>query len=152
MYPCLMFFTFVTYLGKSIRLSDFGFHYTRKNISNLTPEVMNYGLRFLHERYQLPLYISENGVACNDRIYADGQVHDYDRIDFLEQYLKEMEKGMENGCDIRGYFQWSLMDNLEWHSGYDPRFGLIFIDFRNQQRIWKDSAKWYKEYIAARKA
>lgn len=118
----------------------------------VTPEVMNYGLRFLHERYQLPLYISENGVACNDRIYADGQVHDYDRIDFLKKYIKEMEKGMENGCDIRGYFQWSLMDNLEWHSGYDPRFGLIFIDFRNQQRIWKDSAKWYKEYITTQKA
>lgn len=117
----------------------------------VTPEVMNYGLRFLYERYRLPIYISENGVACNDRIYADGMVHDCDRIDFLETYLREMEHAIENGCDIRGYFHWSLMDNLEWHNGYDPRFGLIFIDFRTQKRIWKDSAGWYRDYIASKR-
>lgn len=113
----------------------------------VTPEVMNYGLRFLEERYHLPIYIMEDGVACNDRIYEDGCVHDADRIDFLKRYLGEMEKAVNAGCDIRGYFHWSLLDNFEWHTGYDPRFGLIYVDYRNQNRIWKDSAKWYKEYI-----
>lgn len=113
----------------------------------VTPKVMNYGLRFLYERYKLPIYITENGVACNDRIYSDGQVHDADRIDFIRDYLLEMQNAINNGCDIRGYFHWSLMDNFEWHTGYDPRFGIIYIDYRNQQRIWKDSAYWYRDVI-----
>ncbi len=113
----------------------------------VTPEIMDYGLRFLHKRYGLPIYVTENGTACNDRVYADGKVHDGDRIDFTEKYLREMEKAIEKGCDIRGYFHWSLLDNFEWNEGYDPRFGLIFIDYRNQERIWKDSAYWYQRVI-----
>lgn len=113
----------------------------------VTPKVMNYGMRFLYERYGLPLYISENGQACNDRICIDGRVHDADRIDFTKQYLMEMQKAMASGCDIRGYFHWSLMDNFEWNEGYDPRFGLVFIDYRTGERIWKDSAYWYQNLI-----
>ncbi len=116
-----------------------------------SPKIMRYGLQFLYERYQLPIYISENGVACNDRIYADGKVHDADRIDFLYQYLSEMERAIDEGCDIRGYLHWSLMDNYEWHTGYDPRFGIIFVDYRTQKRIFKDSAFWYQNLIANNK-
>lgn len=117
----------------------------------VSPKIMHYGLQFLYERYHLPIYISENGVACNDRIYADGKVHDTDRIDFLYRYLSEMEHAIDEGCDIRGYFHWSLMDNYEWHTGYDPRFGIIFVDYRTQERIWKDSAFWYKDLILKNK-
>lgn len=113
----------------------------------VTPEIMDYGLRFLQRRYSLPLYVTENGLACNDRIYTDGRVHDADRIDFTQKYLTEMECAIEKGCDIRGYFHWSLMDNFEWNEGYSPRFGLIFVDYRNQERIWKDSAYWYRNVI-----
>lgn len=113
----------------------------------VTPKIMNWGLRFLQRRYGLPIYIAENGVACNDRIYADGSVHDADRIDFCKTYLLEMGRAIAEGCDIRGYFHWSLMDNFEWNEGYDPRFGLIFVDYRNQDRIWKDSAYWYQNVI-----
>lgn len=113
----------------------------------VTPKIMDYGLRFLQRRYGLPLYVMENGLACNDRIYADGKVHDADRIDFMIKYLSEMEHAIEKGCDIRGYFHWSLMDNFEWNEGYDPRFGLIFVDYRTQERIWKDSAYWYRNVI-----
>ncbi len=112
-----------------------------------SPKVMRYGLRFLYERYKLPIYISENGVACNDRIFIDNQVHDIDRIDFILSYLTEMRIAMDEGCDIRGYWHWSLMDNFEWHTGYDPRFGLIYIDYPTQKRIWKDSAHWYRDVI-----
>lgn len=114
----------------------------------VTPEVMNYGLRFLYERYSLPIYITENGVACNDRIYKDGKVHDADRIDFLETYIDNMKLAISAGCDIRGYFHWSLLDNFEWHTGYDPRFGLIYVDYRTGTRIPKDSAIWYHDLIA----
>lgn len=114
----------------------------------VTETVMRYGLNFLFERYGLPLYISENGCACNDRIYNDGMVHDPDRIDFLEKYVAQLSLAIEDGTEVLGYFHWSLMDNLEWHSGYDPRFGLIYVDYRTQERILKDSAYWYKELIS----
>ena len=55
----------------------------------------------------------------------------------------------ESGADIAGYFQWSLMDNFEWHSGYEDRFGLVYVDYRTQERIIKDSGYWYKDIIAS---
>ncbi len=113
----------------------------------VTPEVMHYGIGALYARYALPIYITENGQGCNDRIYRDGKVHDADRIDYLECHLAELEKTMEEGTPVKGYFHWSLTDNLEWHSGFADRFGLIFIDYRDGRRIPKDSAQWYKAFI-----
>lgn len=82
------------------------------------------------------------------RVLPDGfgKVHDPNRIDFLARYLQELKKAAEE-VDIRGYFQWSLMDNFEWAKGYSDRFGLVYVDYRNQQRIMKDSAFWYKHVI-----
>ena len=80
-------------------------------------------------------------------ISLDGKVHDPNRIDFLARYLQELKKAAEE-VDIRGYFQWSLMDNFEWAKGYSDRFGLVYGDYRNQQRIMKDSAFWYKHVMA----
>ena len=114
----------------------------------VTPEVMNWGVRFLQERYGLPGYITENGLSCNDRIYLDGQVHDLDRIDFLARYLTCLNQAVESGADIRGYFHWALTDNLEWHSGYGDRFGLVYMDFPNLRRIPKDSFRWYQRTVA----
>lgn len=113
----------------------------------VTPEVLDWGMYFLQERYGLPMYITENGLSCNDKIYLDGKVHDLDRIDFLTRYLDCMNKAMERGVDIRGYFHWSLADNFEWHSGYCDRFGLIFMDYPNVRRIPKDSFYWYQNVI-----
>lgn len=79
-------------------------------------------------------------------ISLDGNVHDPNRIDFLAKYLKELKKAAGE-IDLRGYFQWSLMDNFEWAKGYFERFGLIYVDYRNQERIWKDSAYWYQNLI-----
>ena len=113
----------------------------------VTPGVMNYGIRYLYERYNLPIYIFEDGLACNDIISLDGKVHDSNRIDFLTRYLTDLEKAYNAGVPILGYFHWSFTDNFEWHSGYDPRFGLIFVDYETQQRIPKDSAYWYSDLI-----
>jgi len=113
----------------------------------ITPQVMNWGTRFIYERYQLPIYITENGLACHDKVYLDGQVHDQERIDFLQRYLLELEKSVLSGTDVIGYFHWSFTDNFEWHNGYDERFGLIFVDYQTQERIPKDSALWYKSII-----
>lgn len=114
----------------------------------VTPECLYWGPRFLYERYQKPIYITENGLSCHDAVSLDGQVHDPNRIDFLRRYLRQLRRAADDGVDIRGYFQWSLMDNYEWHSGYEERFGLLFVDYSTQERIWKDSARWYRDIIA----
>ena len=113
----------------------------------VTPQVMYWGCRQIYERYGLPLCITENGQSCHDRIFLDGKVHDPDRIDFLQRYLGELSAACADSIPIAGYFHWSFTDNLEWHSGYDDRFGLVFVDYRTQQRIPKDSAWWYSRLI-----
>ncbi|MEL7604207.1 MAG: family 1 glycosylhydrolase, partial [Bacillota bacterium] len=113
----------------------------------VTPEVMRYGPRWLSERYGLPVIVTENGQSCNDRIHLDGRVHDPERIDFLHRYLLELKKAIEDGVNVGGYFHWSLTDNFEWDHGYDPRFGLIHIDYPTLRRIPKDSAAWYGQVV-----
>ncbi|MDE6709869.1 MAG: family 1 glycosylhydrolase, partial [Oscillospiraceae bacterium] len=105
------------------------------------------GPRFMYERYKLPIYITENGMAAHDAVSLDGKVHDPNRIDFLHRYLREFKKASDDGIDCRGYFQWSLMDNFEWAIGYTARFGMIYTDYGTGKRIVKDSALWYKEVI-----
>ena len=83
-----------------------------------------------------------------DWISLDGKVHDPIRIDFLQRYLLEFEKAINDGVDARGYFLWSIMDNFEWAEAYRQRFGIIYVDYPTQQRILKDSAYWYKQVIA----
>lgn len=112
----------------------------------VTPEALYWGPKFLYERYHKPIYITENGMACHDTVSLDGKVHDPDRIDFLARYLTNLKRASEE-ADIRGYFQWSLMDNFEWEKGYAERFGIIYVDFETQKRIWKDSAYWYRDLI-----
>lgn len=113
----------------------------------VTPEALEWGVRFLCERYQLPLYVSENGLSCTDRVFLDGSVHDPQRIDFLTRYLQALRRGIQAGADVRGYFHWSLTDNFEWAEGYAQRFGLVYVDYPTGTRIPKDSARWYREVI-----
>lgn len=113
----------------------------------MTPEVLDWGVRYLSEHYGLPGYLTENSQRCNDRIFLDGQVHDPDRIDFLTRYLACLGRAAEQGADIRGYFHRSFTDNFEWHSGYADRFGLVYVDYPTQRRIPKDSFRWYARVI-----
>ena len=108
---------------------------------------LEWGVKHFYKRWKLPIYITENGLSCHDWISLDGKVHDPNRIDFLHRYLRGLKNAAESGCDVRGYFQWSLMDNFEWAKGYNPRFGMVFCDYNTQKRIPKDSAYWYKEVI-----
>lgn len=114
----------------------------------VTPECLHWGVKFLYERYKKPIYITENGLSCHDVKSSDGKVHDPNRIHFLETYLTCLKQASAEGVDVRGYFQWSLMDNFEWCRGYGERFGLIYVDFQTLERTWKDSAYWYKNIIA----
>ena len=113
----------------------------------ITPECLYWGCKFLYERYHTPIYITENGMSCHDVVSLDGKVHDPNRIDFLERYLAELQRAVDEGVDVRGYFLWTFLDNFEWAQGYNERFGTVYVDFATQERIPKDSAYWYKEVM-----
>ncbi len=113
----------------------------------IEPKALKWCVKFLYERYKLPIYITENGLSCADVVSVDGNVHDPNRIDFLQRYLFALYEAMAEGAEVLGYFQWSIMDNFEWAFGYTERFGIVYIDYTTQQRIIKDSAYWYKNLI-----
>jgi beta-glucosidase len=116
---------------------------------DLTPRALHWFPRFVQQRYGLPVVITENGLANPDWIAVDGACHDPQRIDFLTRYLAELKRAAAEGLDVRGYFQWSILDNFEWAEGYKQRFGLIHVDFQTQRRTPKDSAHWYAQTIRA---
>lgn len=113
----------------------------------VTPECFYWGVKFLCERYKLPLYITENGMSCHDDVSLDGQVHDPNRQNFLDLYISALQKANDEGADVRGYFLWTFLDNFEWDKGYTERFGIVYVDFATQKRIVKDSAYWYQRII-----
>jgi beta-glucosidase len=115
----------------------------------VAPETMYWMPKFLHERYRLPLYITENGVSVRDWISVDGRCHDPTRIDFTTRYLRELGRAIADGVPVRGYFHWSLLDNFEWAEGFKHRFGLVHVDYQTGKRTPKDSAAWYREVIAS---
>ena len=94
-----------------------------------------------------PIYITENGCAYDDPI-IDGRCADPRRIDYLDQHLRAIRHAIDAGVDIRGYYQWTLMDNFEWSLGYDKRFGLVHVDFDTLDRTPRDSASWYRDVIS----
>lgn len=113
----------------------------------VTPDALYWGSRFIHERYSVPIMITENGMANVDFIMDDGCVHDPQRIQYLKWYLRGLKRAADEGCPVTGYMVWSLLDNMEWALGYDKRFGLVYVDYETQARIPKDSAAWYSDVI-----
>jgi beta-glucosidase len=118
----------------------------------ITPDALYYGPRFFHERYGLPIWITENGLPTRDQVFLDGQVHDPQRIDYTHRNLLELRRAMRDGANVEGYLAWSLLDNFEWQDGYKQRFGMIYVDYQSQRRVPKDSFHWYKQVIASRGA
>ena len=120
---------------------------------NIDPDALYETLVRLNDNYPgMPLVVTENGMACPDKVEVgpDGvkMVHDNDRIDYLHRHLEAVYRAIEEGTDVRGYFAWSLMDNFEWAFGYSKRFGLTYVDYESQERIKKDSFEWYRRFIA----
>jgi beta-glucosidase len=111
------------------------------------PEVAYWAARHVSEVWKpKSIYISENGCAAGDRL-ANGRVDDTDRVMFLRNYVANVQRAVQEGYPLHGYFVWSLLDNFEWTEGYAKRFGLHYVDFATQQRIPKLSAAWYRELI-----
>ena len=74
---------------------------------------------------------------------------DQRRIDFIQGHLAELSRAMADGADVRGYFYWSLLDNFEWALGYEPRFGLVHVDYATQVRTPKASYRWLRDALRA---
>ncbi|MFC1959225.1 GH1 family beta-glucosidase [Chloroflexota bacterium] len=115
----------------------------------VAPESLYWGPRFISERYNVPIMITENGLANTDWVSVDGKVHDPQRIDFTTRYLRNYGRAFDDGVDIRAYFHWSIMDNFEWAEGMKHRFGMIHVDYATLKRTLKDSAYWYKDVIVS---
>jgi beta-glucosidase len=99
---------------------------------------------------QLPVYITENGMAGTDERVVDGTVDDGERIRYVAGFLDEVARANRDGLDIRGYYLWSLLDNFEWAAGYAQRFGIVHVDPDGFARTPKRSFEWYRSVIAAR--
>jgi beta-glucosidase len=106
----------------------------------------------LHRDYAVPpLYVKENGGAFKDEV-VDGQVHDQDRVAYIASHIAAVGDALAQGVPMEGYMVWSLMDNFEWASGYEKRFGIVHVDYATQRRTMKDSARWYRDFLQRQKA
>jgi beta-glucosidase len=113
----------------------------------ITAPGLYYGLKFFHERYGLPMIITENGHQNHDFVMLDGRVHDPERIDYTRRHLLQVERAISDGIPVNGYLHWTFMDNFEWAWGYKIRVGLVYTDYETQERTPKDSAYWYRDVI-----
>ena len=115
------------------------------------PQGLTDTLLWIRKQYgDIPQYVTENGAAFYDPPAApSGRVQDPLRIDYYRAHLRAVQSAIAQGADVRGYFAWSLMDNMEWSLGYSKRFGLVHVNFETLERTPKDSAKFYADVIAS---
>ena len=102
--------------------------------------------RLTRDYGSIPLYITENGAAYPD-VVEDDKVHDKERLDYLQRHFEQAARAIEDGVPLKGYYVWSLLDNFEWALGYTKRFGIVYVDYDTQERILKDSALWYRDFL-----
>jgi beta-glucosidase len=134
--------------------SDIEFHPVPAEVTDMGWPVDPTGLTEIlvrvHREYgPVPLFVTENGAAYQDKVDPDGRVVDPERIAYLRGHLAATHKALRAGADVRGYFVWSLLDNFEWAEGYAKRFGIVHVDYPTQRRTLKESAHWYRRMIAA---
>lgn len=105
-------------------------------------------LKWINDRYAPEkIVITENGAAFNDWVNINGEIQDYNRIEYLKVYLEKIHQAIEEGVPVQGYYVWCFCDNFEWAWGLQRRFGLIYVDYPSQKRIPKKSAQWYSQVI-----
>lgn len=115
----------------------------------LGPEALYWAPKFVRSIWKVKeIFITENGCATDDVLADDGKVYDTDRIMFLRACLTQLQRATADGLPVKGYFQWSTMDNFEWTYGFGNRFGLVHVDFKTQKRTPKLSAEWFRQSAA----
>ncbi|UIR57427.1 GH1 family beta-glucosidase [Sphingobacterium sp. SRCM116780] len=139
--------TFVPYLqAKIVSAKDRKVTTTAMNWE-VYPEAMYQMLKKFSAYQNIPpLTITENGAAFPDRV-ENNMVDDPKRIQYLQDTLEQVLRAKQEGVNVKGYFVWTFLDNFEWAEGYQPRFGLVYVNFQNQQRIVKSSGNWYANFI-----
>jgi beta-glucosidase len=112
----------------------------------LGPEALYWAPKFVQTLWNAKeIHITENGCAADDTIADDGNIYDTDRIMFLRNNFTQLQRATAEGVPVKGYFQWSAMDNFEWSAGYGNRFGIVYVDFKTLQRTPKMSAAYFRE-------
>ena len=112
------------------------------------PEGLHDLIMYLDKEYSgIKIIITENGAAFNDIVNYEGKVEDDNRLNYLYKYLEQVHRAIGEGANVTGYYAWSLLDNFEWGLGFSKRFGLIYVDYKTQERIMKKSAYWYSDVI-----
>jgi beta-glucosidase len=107
-------------------------------------------LMWVHREYpRARVFVTENGAAYPD-VVRDGVVDDPQRESYLARHLAQVQRALDDGCPVDGYFVWSLLDNFEWTHGYAKRFGLVYVDYPTQRRIIKRSGRWYQQVCRSR--
>lgn len=102
------------------------------------PEGMYLSLKRVASRLDLPIIVTGNGVGTEDEAF---------RIRFIRNHLVQVHRAIREGVPVRGYLHWSLTDKWEWTRGFEPRFGLIQVDYPSRERTIKQSGWWYAQLI-----
>jgi beta-glucosidase len=121
------------------KLTDMGWEISPDGIFQILNQLSKY--RGINQ-----IIITENGAAFEDHL-EEGNINDEDRIAFYKSYLQHVLKARESGVKVNGYMAWTLTDNFEWTEGYKPKFGLVHVDFKTQQRTLKGSGKWFRAFL-----
>ncbi|MGT2906227.1 glycoside hydrolase family 1 protein [Streptococcus dentiloxodontae] len=121
----------------------------------IDPVGLRITLNKLYDRYQVPLFVVENGLGALDKVEEDGSIHDSYRIDYLDKHIKQMYEAIEDGVKLMGYTMWGCIDLVSAStSEMSKRYGFVYVDADDQgkgsfDRSRKDSFYWYKEVIAS---
>lgn len=121
--------------------------------NGLDPIGLSIGMRKVHDRYGLPMIITENGMALSEGPDESGAIHDEQRIAYLSAHIAQVGELVEQGYPIFGYCPWSFVDVVSSHQGFAKRYGLVYVDrtdddIRTCDRVRKDSFYWYQKVIA----
>ncbi len=120
----------------------------------VNPAAFVEGLLSLKEQYNDPeIIITENGAGYGqtDENLENGKVNDALRTVYLQKHIKAVHEAIQKGVKIKGYYVWSMFDNLEWMMGYSRRFGITYVDFKTQERYPKQSYLWYQSFLKDQK-
>ena len=127
-----------------LELTDMGWEVYPEGLTDLL-------VRLQHDYPVPPMYVKENGAAFKDRI-VDGRVHDAQRTSYIARHIAAVGEALRRGVRMEGYMVWSLLDNFEWASGYEKRFGIVHVDYASQRRTIKDSGFWYRDFLERQRA
>ncbi|XP_047316160.1 beta-glucosidase 40-like [Impatiens glandulifera] len=121
----------------------------------IVPEGIRSLMNHIRQKYgNPPVIITENGMDDKNSIFISRKdaLRDTKRIKYHNGYLLSLLASIkEDGCNVKGYFIWSLMDNWEWASGYTSRFGLYYVDYKNKlKRYPKNSVQWFKRFLTSK--